>query len=76
MNYNIVYIAGGSLYNAKRRHLGYMEMVDMRLPDSNTMIDDGRNWYSHGIYDILGTLELRNSGDVFNDWTLRTGLVI
>ena len=66
MNYNILYVAGGSLYNSKRSMLGNMELIDMR----------DKQWVKLSGKDLISLLELRNSTDIFNDWSCRAGLVL
>ena len=67
MNDNILYIAGGSMYNSKRAQLGGIEMIDMRMSN---------NWNIINQYNLLSLLELNHSNDVFNDWTARSGMII
>lgn len=67
MNNDILYVAGDVMQHGKRDKLGALEVYDMRVPKNWKLVDER---------DLLGLLELRNSVDIFNDWTARRALVI
>ena len=67
MNNDILYVAGDCMQHGKRDRLGLLEVFDMREPTSWSVVDTQQ---------LIALLELRNSADIFNDWTARRGLVI